>query len=53
MLIVNLKYKIKGDVKMQGTFKICSKCKQKKNCCTDFNDIDNPIISSKEKELIQ
>ena len=38
---------------MQGTFKICSKCCEKKNCCTDFEDIDNPIISSKEKELIQ
>ena len=37
---------------MQGTFKACSKCNGNKNCCTNFEDVDNPIISSKEKELI-
>ena len=38
---------------MQGTFNTCSQCNIKKNCCTNFEDIDNPIISSLEKELIQ
>lgn len=38
---------------MQGIFKYCSKCQGNKNCCTDFEDIDNPIIYSNEKELIQ
>ena len=38
---------------MKGTFEHCSKCKEKVNCCVSFKTIDNPIISSKEKEFIQ
>lgn len=37
---------------MQGTFKVCSECKWNKNCCNDFNNIDKPIISKAEKEII-
>lgn len=38
---------------MNGTFDFCSKCKEKVNCCVDFEDIDNPIVSSEEKTTIQ
>lgn len=37
---------------MKGRFKICSECKENNNCCMDFNSIDNPIISSEEKDII-
>ena len=38
---------------MQGTFVVCSNCKQNKNCCSDFQNIDNPIISNAEYETIK
>ena len=38
---------------MNGCFKYCTQCKEKENCCVGFGVIDNPIISSKEKEIIQ
>ena len=38
---------------MKGTFNYCSQCKEKLNCCVDFEDIDNPIIYIEEKNKIQ
>ena len=38
---------------MQGTFITCSNCKERTNCCNDFNNIDNPILSNFEKQTIQ
>ncbi|MDD3187538.1 MAG: YkgJ family cysteine cluster protein [Bacilli bacterium] len=37
-----------------GTYKDCSNCKNKNNnCCTDFVNIDNPLITEKELEIIK
>lgn len=35
-----------------GTFKHCSNCKLKKNCCCDFTEIDNVVTTVHEKEQI-
>ena len=36
-----------------GTYSYCSKCKIKKNCCCDFEEgIDNIVTTIKEKETI-
>jgi len=39
--------------KSEGTYKYCSKCKIKKNCCCDFDDeIDNIVTTISEKDNI-
>jgi len=39
--------------KNNGTYNHCSECKIKKNCCCDFDDsIDNIVTTSQEKEEI-
>lgn len=37
-----------------GTFDKCSNCINKsKNCCTDFDNIDNPLITESELKNIK
>ena len=38
--------------KNSGTYSHCSNCKLEKNCCKDFYNIDNIVITNKEKEVI-
>lgn len=36
-----------------GTFKGCSNCKECPDCCSDFNRMDNPVLSEKEVTEIE
>lgn len=36
----------------EGTYKYCSNCKMKKNCCCEFDKIDNIVTTIREKNEI-
>lgn len=39
-------------MKSSGTYNVCSNCKIEKNCCCNFEAIDNVIVTADEKENI-
>lgn len=53
MLYLNSGENMKHTKQNSGTYSHCSNCKIKKNCCCDFDDeIDNIVTTISEKETI-